>query len=295
MKNLLENFIRYIAIERGLSKNTIASYKSDLLFFSDFCSQKNIALMTHINSGVIAAYLMHMKKNRCSASTISRRLASLRSFYKFLVSEYTVDDDPTEHIETPRKTEKLPRVLSVDEVSKLLTMPQTTTANGLRDRAMLELIYATGVRVTEIVSLNRGSINLDEGFVRCMGKGSKERIIPIGDVAILFTKNYLLYSRPKLLGAKSTQALFLNRYGDRMTRQGFWKLIKKYSAKAGISKIISPHTLRHSFATHLLENGADLRSVQELLGHSDISTTQIYTHLTNIGLKKIYNSAHPRA
>ena len=203
--------------------------------------------------------------------------------------------DPTDDLSSPKLERKLPRVLTVDEVEKLLNQPDTSTPAGIRDKAMLEVLYATGIRVSELVSLNLDDIELDEGFVRCIGKGSKERVVPMGEIAINALRSYLSKGRPKLVSNPGENALFLNHHGRRLTRQGFWKIVKKYAAQLGIRKEITPHTLRHSFATHLLENGADIRAVQEMLGHADISTTQIYTHVTKDRLKDVYARSHPRA
>ncbi|MHB8157946.1 MAG: site-specific tyrosine recombinase XerD, partial [Desulfocucumaceae bacterium] len=228
-------------------------------------------------------------------ATISRRLAALKSLFRFLINEERIEIDPTENLESPKKTQKLPRVLTTGEVDQLLEQPQTGTVAGLRDKAMLELLYATGIRVSELVDLEKRDISLKEGYIRCLGKGSKERIVPMGDMAVHYMEAYLQRSRVKLIGKANSDALFLNHRGGRITRQGFWKIVKKYASRSNIQKDITPHTLRHSFATHLLENGADLRAVQELLGHADISTTQIYTHLTKKRLKEVYKSSHPRA
>ena len=295
MERAIREFLNFLAVERGLSRNTVVSYRSDLVFFKNFCARKGFDPLGPGGRGAVAAYLLQLKNDGRAPATISRRLAALKSIYKFLINEGRLEADPTENLESPKKVQKLPRVLTTGEVDRLLAQPRISTPAGLRDKAMLELLYATGVRVSELVSLDRGSANLEEGYVRCLGKGSKERIVPIGKVAVHFIEAYLQRSRAKLMGSKISQALFLNRYGNRMTRQGFWKIIKKYTARAGIQKEITPHTLRHSFATHLLENGADLRAVQELLGHADISTTQIYTHLTGSKLKEVYKKSHPRA
>ncbi len=295
MERAIRDFLNFLAVERGLSRNTLLSYRSDLIFFKKFCALKGFDPLGPGARGAVSAYLLQLKNDGRSASTISRRLAALKSLYKFLINEGRLESDPTENLESPKKILKLPRVLTTGEVDRLLAQPRAGTTSGLRDKAMLELLYATGIRVSELVSLDRGSINLEEGYIRCLGKGAKERIVPIGQVAAYYTEAYMQGARAKLLGGKNSQALFLNRYGNRMTRQGFWKIIKKYTARANIKKDITPHTLRHSFATHLLENGADLRSVQELLGHADISTTQIYTHLTGSRLKEVYRKSHPRA
>ncbi len=295
MDRELQEFLNHLAVERGLARNTVISYKSDLAFFKHFCALKKISPFGPDGRTAVSAYLIQMKKEGKSPATVSRRLAALKSLYRFLVNEGHLERDPTENLESPKKSQKLPRVLTTGEVDMLLAQPRTATPSGMRDKAMLELLYATGIRVSELTSLDRGSINLAEGYIRCLGKGAKERIVPVSDVAAHFMALYLQGARSKLAGKANCQALFLNRRGGRMTRQGFWKIVKKYTARANIKKDITPHTLRHSFATHLLENGADLRSVQELLGHADISTTQIYTHLTRTRLREVYSKYHPRA
>jgi len=295
MDSAIKDFLNFLAVEKGLAKNTIVSYRSDLLFFKLFCHDKNHQPLGAGGRTAVLAYLLQLKREGRSPATVSRRLAAIKSLYRFLINEGRLEIDPTENMESPKKSLKLPRVLTTDEVDRLLAQPRTSTPAGLRDKAMMELLYATGIRVTELVSLDRGSINLGEGYIRCLGKGSKERIVPMGQVAVHFTEAYLLRARARLIGKGNSPALFLNHNGGRLTRQGFWKIIKKYTAKSNIKKDITPHTLRHSFATHLLENGADLRAVQELLGHADISTTQIYTHLTGTRIKDVYRKTHPRS
>jgi integrase/recombinase XerD len=244
----------------------------------------------------IITFLTQLKNEGRAAATVSRHMVSIRSLYQFLVRERMIEHDPSLNMETPKLKKRLPKVLSVSEVENLLEAPQTTTAAGMRDKAMLEVLYATGIRVSELISLDVADVNLSMGFVRCMGKGSKERIIPLGRIAGDAARKYIETMRPKLVKPlKSDPALFISRIGARMTRQGFWKIIKRYAMEAGIAKDITPHTLRHSFATHLLENGADLRAVQEMLGHADISTTQIYTHVTRSRMKEVYDQTHPRA
>lgn len=223
-------------------------------------------------------------------------MASVRAFHQFLLREKAADHDPTVHIESPQLERKLPKVLSLEEVETLLNAPRLDNHFGLRDKAMLELLYATGIRVSELIGLNVGDVHLSMGFVRCIGKGNKERIIPLGRTAAKAIDSYLNNGRKKFMSKKSSEeALFLNHHGKRLTRQGFWKILKRLTKEAGIEKELTPHTLRHSFATHLLENGADLRAVQEMLGHADISTTQIYTHVTKTRLKDVYSQFHPRA
>ncbi|MCM3797247.1 site-specific tyrosine recombinase XerD [Caldibacillus thermoamylovorans] len=297
MKDYLKDFLHYLIVEKGLAENTIQSYRRDISAYLIFIEKKlQITDINHVTRVHIMQFLSCLKDEGKSARTIARHIASIRSFHHFLILDKIVDHDPTVHIETPHPELKLPKVLNTDEVDTLLNTPDLTTTLGLRDKAMLELMYATGMRVSELVNLNINDVHLSLGFVRCLGKGNKERIIPIGKMATEALKEYLEKARPKLINQKNkTDSLFMNHHGQRLSRQGFWKILKQIAVKAGIEKELTPHTLRHSFATHLLENGADLRSVQELLGHSDISTTQIYTHVTKTRLKDVYNQFHPRA
>lgn len=295
MKALIEEFIYYLTVERGLAENTLESYARDLERYRAFLSKHGITKFAATNKTNVMAYLLHLQKQGKATSTISRHLASLKSFYQYLLREKHIEQDPTVNLESPKLQKKLPRVLSVEEVEILLNQPRLNEPAGSRDKAMLELLYATGIRVSELISLDLDHVNLEMGYVRCFGKGSKERIIPIGSLAKKYVEEYLHRGRVRLIKSKGETALFVNHHGRRMTRQGFWKIIKKYAREAGIKKDITPHTLRHSFATHLLENGADLRSVQEMLGHADITTTQIYTHLTRGRLREVYSKTHPRA
>lgn len=294
MHQAIEEFIDYLDVERGLADNTLESYSRDLRHYSEFV-QKMRSDEDNVSRATIIAYLLHLQKQGRAASTIARRLAALKSFYQYLLREQKVDHDPTENLESPKQKKRLPRVLTIEEIERLLEQPDGREPAGLRDRAMLELLYATGIRVSELVSLDVGLVNPESAAVRCVGKGGKERIIPVGSVAIRALIDFLTRGRPKLVRDPEEPALFVNQHGRRLTRQGFWKILKKYAIQAGITKEITPHTLRHSFATHLLENGADLRAVQEMLGHADISTTQIYTHVTKHRLKDVYARAHPRA
>ncbi|MFC4767246.1 site-specific tyrosine recombinase XerD [Effusibacillus consociatus] len=295
MDKLIERFIHYLAVERGLSQNTLESYQRDLIAYTEFLKHSGVADINQTRRANIIAYLAQLQKLGRATSTISRNLASTRAFYNFLLRDGLIDGDPTSNLESPKIEKRLPQVLSVKDVEALLDSPDLTTGTGIRDKAMLELLYASGIRVTELVSLNVEDINLNMGFLKCYGKGAKERIIPLGAIALKMLNEYLNRSRNKLVRDPSEVSLFVNHHGQRLTRQGFWKIIKKYAKAANIKKEITPHTLRHSFATHLLENGADLRSVQEMLGHADISTTQIYTHITKSRLKEVYAKTHPRA
>ncbi len=295
MEKEILDFLNFLAVEKGLSKNTVVSYRFDLLFFKNFCRQKEYDPLGPDGKKAVSAYMLQLKNEGKSPATIARRLAAIKSLYRFLIGEGRLENDPAENLESPKNTHKLPRVMTIDEVDDLLAQPRIGTPWGLRDKAMLELLYATGIRVSELISLDRGSVNLEEGYIKCTGKGSKERIVPIGNVAAQFVKAYMQRARSRLIVGSAGPALFLNRHGTRMSRQGFWKIIKKYAARANIKKDITPHTLRHSFATHLLENGADLRAVQELLGHADISTTQIYTHITGTRIREAHRKHHPRA
>ncbi len=291
----LGNFIYYLTVEKGLAKNTLESYQRDIRKFLQFLIKNKIRSLGKVNRSIIANYLGHLKSNNYASTTISRNVASLRSFFNFLAQENIIPDNPALQLESPRIEKKLPRVLSLKEVDQLLSQPLVSTVKGLRDKAMLELLYASGIRVSELISLNTADLNHEVGFLRCRGKGMKERIVPVGNTAISCVQQYLKQGRVKQVKTTAEKSLFVNHHGRRLTRQGFWKILKKYAGHAGIPGEITPHTLRHSFATHLLENGADLRSVQEMLGHSDISTTQIYTHITRRKIREIYDKTHPRA
>lgn len=295
MDRTLQEFIDYLSVEKGLSKNTLESYKRDLCSFCKYLKVCGISTFEETSRNNIVGFLLTLRQAGKATATLSRNLASIRSLYAFLFQERRLTDNPAADLESPKLEKKLPRVLTTQEVDVLLEQPDNLQITGIRDRSMLEVIYATGIRVTELMTLDTGDINLDAGFIRCIGKGSKERIIPVGSMAIRFLGVYLEESRPKLVKHSGEQALFVNQHGKRLTRQGFWKILKKYARQTGIGKEITPHTMRHSFATHLLENGADLRSVQEMLGHADISTTQIYTQVTKRKLRDVYEKTHPRA
>jgi len=294
MNELIEEFLGYLSVERGLSKNTLVSYRQDLARFSEYLKSRRIASIERVTRQMISSFMMTEKDRGLSANSVSRELACLRSFFKFLVREHKVKENVTSVIESPKLWKKLPSTLNLDEVEALLMAPDVRGLMGMRDRASLELMYATGMRVSELINLKMDDLNMDVGFVKCLGKGSKERIVPFGRKAKESIARYLDKGRKSFLKEKVSNFLFLTRLGKPMSRQTFWKTIKKYAKEARIKKDIMPHSLRHSFATHILERGADLRIVQELLGHSDISTTQIYTHVSKDRLKAIHKKFHPR-
>jgi len=297
MKESLKHFLHYLSVERGLARNSLEAYERDLTAFLEFLKDKHgLASIEEVSRVHIVSYLMHLREAGRASSTVARTMTSIRGFFKFLVREQRLVSDPSVYMESPKTDKKLPKVMNLEEVERLLDAPRRDDPAGIRDKAMLELLYAAGIRVSELVSLDVDDLNLGMGFVRCFGKGSKERIIPLGRMALDWLNRYLQTARPKLVKkGQADKALFLNQNGGRLTRQGFWKIIKHYAREARIEMDITPHTLRHSFATHLLENGADLRAVQEMLGHADISTTQIYTHVTKVRMKDVYNRTHPRA
>ncbi|MEI5907116.1 site-specific tyrosine recombinase XerD [Bacillus spongiae] len=297
MEDRLRDFIHFLIVEKGLSQNTVVSYERDLKNYLKFIRNiEDVTILNQISRMNIVQFLKFLSEQGKSSKTLARHIASIRSFHQFLLREKVTDQDPSVHLETPQLERKLPKILSLEEVEALLETPEQSTPIGKRDKGMLEILYATGMRVSELISLNMDDVHLTMGFVRCIGKGNKERIIPLGSKAIEVLTTYLETGRPKLRKPKyNTDALFLNHHGNRLTRQGFWKILKGLATKANIEKELTPHTLRHSFATHLLENGADLRAVQEMLGHADISTTQIYTHVTKTRLKEVYSKFHPRA
>jgi len=294
MKALLEEFLNYLSVERGLSRNTIASYRSDLFSFINYLESKGVTGIEKIKRDDITQYLLHLKDKGLSGNSVSRALVAIKMFYKFLAQERFIKNDVAGILESPKLIRPLPNVLNVDEVTRLLQAPDTRSWMGIRDKAALELMYATGMRVSEVVELGTGTLNLDVGFIKCKGKGDKERMVPVGSEARNAISRYMEKVRPSLLKSKNDNHLFLTRLGKKVSRQSFWKMMKKYAKIAKIRKEIAPHTLRHSFATHLLERGADLRVVQEMLGHSDIATTQIYTHIDKGRLKSIHKQFHPR-
>lgn len=296
MTGSMQLFLEYLTVELGLSANTRQAYERDLRLFCKTLGFKNSDALVNVNREQITGYMTQLKEKGLAAATIARKLAAIKAFYRFMTAEGYMDANPAEVVEAGTKGIKLPRVLSEDEVVRLLNQPDITTAEGFRDRTMLEVLYATGMRVSELINLTLERVDLNMKYIIAFGKGSKERIVPLGSVAAEFLQQYLEKVRPKLTHAgRNTNIVFLAFGGHELTRQRFWQIIRGYGRKANINKALTPHILRHSFATHLLDNGADLRSVQELLGHSDISTTQIYTHLTNKRLRDIYAKAHPRA
>lgn len=296
MTGRIQLFLEYLTVELGLSANTRQAYERDLRLFCKTLGFKNSDALVNVSREQITGYMTQLKEKGLAAATIARKLAAIKAFYRFMTAEGYMDANPAEVVEAGTKGIKLPRVLSEDEVVRLLNQPDITTAEGFRDRTMLEVLYATGMRVSELINLTLERVDLNMKYIIAFGKGSKERIVPLGSVAAEFLQQYLEKVRPKLTHAgRNTNIVFLALGGHELTRQRFWQIIRAYGRKANINKALTPHILRHSFATHLLDNGADLRSVQELLGHSDISTTQIYTHLTNKRLRDIYAKAHPRA
>ncbi|MFH1574408.1 MAG: site-specific tyrosine recombinase XerD [Acidobacteriota bacterium] len=293
-RNWLSEYETYLRVEKGFSHNSVQAYLRDLKKLAGFAGRKGIEI-TSMGKAEIALWLEELRAKGLSPQSAARATAAVRSFYRFLILDRAAQEDPTENLQLPRSLKPLPRFLSKGDVEALLAAPDTATPRGIRDRAMLELMYATGLRVSELVGLKPSQLDLDLGILSCVGKGSKERVVPLGEEAKRWVEQYLGAARAKLLGRRTSRYLFVTRLGSRMSRQSFWKTIRNYGLQAGIRGRLKPHALRHSFATHLLESGADLRSVQMMLGHSDISTTQIYTHVTRERLKEIYRKFHPRA
>ncbi|MFQ5716289.1 MAG: site-specific tyrosine recombinase XerD [Nitrospinales bacterium] len=291
MKSLVRDYIDFISIEKRHSPNTVESYRRDLM---KFCREFQGVSADSISNADIRSFLFKLKDEGLAARSIARCLASLKSFFRFLYIERHIKENVMDILESPKLWRKLPQVMSLEEVESLLACPNIAYPTGLRDRAMLEILYATGLRVTELVSLKTNGLNLQVGFLRVFGKGSKERVVPVGEAAKSAVEDYLLAGRPILAKGCNIPELFITRRKSGMTRQGFWKILKQYARQAGIKTPISPHTLRHAFATHLLGGGADLRSVQQMLGHADISTTQIYTHILQQRMRHIHDKFHPR-
>ncbi len=289
LAKLIEEYLNFLSIERGFSPNTVSSYQQDLDTYRKFLGRK----IPKPGREDIGNHLIDLKHHGLSSTTVARHLSAIKGFYHFLLNEGKIKSDPTAGMKTPKVWHELPSCLSVREVMRILAQPDVTKKAGIRDKAMLELLYATGMRISELAGMESNNLNLEVGYLRCIGKGSKERIVPVGREAIKSIKLYLEKARPHYAKGEDKH-LFISRFGRGLSRQGLWKIVKKYALKARIRREISPHTLRHSFATHLLEGGADLRSVQEMLGHASISTTQIYTHVDRARLKRIHAKYHPR-
>lgn len=291
---MIEMYLEYLAVECGLSHNTLASYKADLVQFAGFLDENGFTSPEQVDAGIVADYLMDIKELGQTVATVSRKLAAIRMFFRFLWSEGLADEDATSLVEAPRNMRKLPEVLTVRQINKLMSAPSGNTPLEIRDKGILEMLYATGARASEVCDLKPEDVNLDYGFVRCFGKGRKERIVPLGKSAVTAVRRYLTLARPALTKCHQTEFLFVSKSGLRLDRHMIWRIVGRCALKAGIKTRIHPHALRHSFATHLLEHDADLRSVQEMLGHASIATTQIYTHTTQARLKKIHKQFHPR-
>ncbi|MBI4571258.1 MAG: site-specific tyrosine recombinase XerD [Chloroflexi bacterium] len=302
MDDRIGHFLHFLSSEKGASENTVAAYRNDLGQFHGFLSSISLnGIPTdwrHVNTNAIVSFITDLKQRRYAEASVARKVAAMKSFFQFLQAEGAIPANPTESLESPRVGKTLPKPLTVQQVDELLEQPaKRRTPEALRDRAMLELLYATGLRVTELVSLDLDSISVDprSPSVRCFGKGAKERSIPIHEQALRALVGYLNDGRSKLVKNRKERALFVNRRGERLTRQGFWLILKQYARQAGIQTVVTPHSLRHSFATHMLRGGAPLRSVQELLGHANISTTQVYTKIEDDHVRRVYEQAHPRA
>ncbi len=293
MKQLIEEFINYLSVERGLARNTLLAYRRDLISYTEFLTKQGISDADCVSRENVVNY-MYDRKKKLSATSICRHLAAIKMFHRFLVRERLAKQDPTALVETPKIWKRIPDVLSSIEIESLMKVTQGRRWQQIRDHAILELLYASGMRVSELVDLKVENVNFQSGFIRCTGKGSKERLVPIGTKAREAVQKYCATIRGKLAKSNTTSVLFLSRLGKRISRQSIWKIIKQYARQANIKKVIKPHTIRHSFATHLLEHGADLRSVQEMLGHANISTTQIYTHVDRKRLRAIHKEFHPR-
>jgi len=298
MQEQIRKFLDFLAVEQGYSDNTIAAYRNDLSQFAGFLTEMDppITSWAEVDRDNIIDYILHLKEREYTSSTVARKVAAIKSFFHFLLAEGIIEDDPTVTLDSPKVKKRLPKALSHDLVNRLLAEAgKSSTPKGQRDKALLELLYATGMRVSELVLLNIDNINLASANVRCFGKGAKERIIPIYDRAVHALQGYLQKGRPRLMKDANEKALFLNHRGKRLTRQGLWLIIKHYADAVGMGSEVTPHTLRHSFATHMLSGGAGLREVQKLLGHANISTTQVYTHVNSERLREVYDESHPRA
>src|SRR6202035_1501695 len=294
----ISSFLTYVKVEKGLSSNTLSAYREDLVKFDVFAQKRTLSLES-VSRDDLVDFLAGLYRMNLESRTVARHLVTLRNFFRFAQIQELITTDPSINLESPKIRRSLPGYLRLEEVERLLEQPDSTTALGLRDLAMLEVLYSTGLRVSELIGLRVADLDAKVGCIRCIGKGDKERIVPAGRNALAMVEKYLRDARPKLLGKMgkgvTSQALFVNRRGDSLSRVGVWKILSAYGRRAGLRIALAPHMLRHSFATHLLERGADLRSVQLMLGHADISTTQIYTHVVEERLKQIYKAHHPRA
>jgi integrase/recombinase XerD len=295
MQRHIDAFLNYVRVEKGLASNSVEAYRRDLNLWQAFITSKGGLLLQSITRKEVLGFLQWLYERKLSTRSIARSLSALRTFFRFLQVDGLIEANPTAQVEAPKLWKKLPKYLSMGEVDLILSAPDLSTPLGLRDKAMLELLYATGLRVSELISVKFGDLHLDPGYVQCLGKGNKERIVPLGKSAATAIEAYAKKARGQLMKQHRSDYLFITQRGDRMTRQAFWIIISGYGRKAGLKTKLTPHLLRHSFATHLLERGADLRSVQTMLGHADISTTQIYTHVITARLKEIYQKHHPRA
>jgi integrase/recombinase XerD len=294
MDELIESFLNYLIVECGLSRNTILGYSHDLQLFTNFLLFKKIADLNNVRPDTITSFIISEKQRGLSINSITRALVSIRMLYKFLLLEEKAKKNPFATMDSAKLWKKLPEIVSVKKIDELLSVPDTQTTLGMRNKAILELMYATGARVSEVAAVQLDWVNLEYGYIRCRGKGSKERIVPLGAKAVGSVQNYLQRARPKIKNSQNSAYLFLSKAGKPLRRENIWVIVKNCSLKAGIQEHISPHSLRHSFATHLLENGADLRSVQEMLGHVNVATTQIYTHVSKQHLKAVHQQFHPR-
>ena len=295
MEAQIRTFLNCLRVEKGLAENTILAYRRDIVKFEAFCASRKLTAPTEIRRGDVVDFLASLYRAGLDSRSVARHLVTIRHFFRFALLEGYVTDDPAATIESPRFRHSLPEFLSLEEVDRLLAQPDLGSLVGLRDRAMIELMYSCGLRVSELCGVRLADLHSESGCLRCVGKGNKERLVPVGRKALEAVQRYLRLSRPKLLGERSSPYVFVNQSGAAMNRMVFWKLLRDYGRKAGLRKSLTPHMLRHSFATHLLDRGADLRSVQMMLGHSDISTTQIYTHVVEERLKQVYKAHHPRA
>ena len=295
MEVAIRSFLSYLRVEKALSQNTIDAYRRDLEKFSAFATERGLEKAPQVKRADVVDFLASLYLRKLDARSVARHLVSLRQFFRFLLSEELISEDPVVTVESPKFRKSLPQFLSVEEVDRLLAQPDVSSALGLRDKAMIELLYSAGLRVSELCNLAVDDLHVDAGSLRCIGKGNKERLVPVGKRALAVLQLYIKKARPEILGEHTSKYLFIIRKGNKLDRIAFWKNLALYGRKAGLRKALTPHMLRHSFATHLLDRGADLRSVQMMLGHSDISTTQIYTHVVEERLKQVYKAHHPRA